>query len=84
MCRCWRCSPLRWHWRFPDRLDPLHKRKFRVSKFQAGYAYRLPVGPANLALGGTVAAFAKPRALDAAYGDNPMGYTVFAKLSLGD
>ena len=55
-----------------------------MSKFQAGYAYRLPIGPVNLALGGTVAAFAKPGALDAAYGKNPMGYTVFAKLSLGD
>ncbi|WP_230206867.1 hypothetical protein [Novosphingobium sp. Gsoil 351] len=69
---------------FPDHLDPLHDRKFRVSKFQAGYAYRLPLGPANLALGGTIAAFAKPNALDAAYGSNPMGYTLFAKLSFGD
>jgi hypothetical protein len=64
--------------------DPLHKTPFRVSKFQAGYAYRLPIaGPVNLALGGTVSAFAKPDALDAAYGKNPVGATVFAKLSLG-
>jgi len=69
---------------FPDHADPLHDRKFRVSKFQAGYAYRLPLGPLKLALGGTVAAFAKPDALDAAYGKNPMGYTLFARLSLGD
>lgn len=69
---------------FPGHLDPLHDAKFRVTKFQAGYAYRLPFGPVNLALGGTVAAFAKPSALDAAYGKSPMGYTVFVKLSLGD
>jgi hypothetical protein len=69
---------------FPDDLDPLHETPFRVTKFQAGYAYRLPLaGPVNLALGGTVSAFAKPDALDAAYGKNPIGATVFAKLSLG-
>lgn len=37
----------------------------------------------NLALGGTVAAFDKPRLLDAAYGRNPIGATVFARLSIG-
>jgi hypothetical protein len=69
---------------FPDDLDPLHEVPFRVSKFQAGYAYRLPLtGPLNLALGGTVSAFAKPNALDAAYGKSPMGFTAFVKLSLG-
>jgi hypothetical protein len=69
---------------FPDELDPLHETPFRVSKFQAGYAYRLPLtGPLNLALGGTVSAFAKPSVLDAAYGKNPMGFTLFAKFSLG-
>ena len=69
---------------FPDHLDPLHDQPFRVSKFQAGYAYRLPLsGPLNLALGGTVSAFAKPDALDVAYGGNPIGATVFAKLSRG-
>ncbi|MEP7348817.1 MAG: hypothetical protein ABI668_02565 [Sphingorhabdus sp.] len=70
---------------FPDDLNPLHEMPFRVSKFQAGYAYRLPLtGPLNLALGGTVSAFSKPDALDAAYGKNPMGFTLFAKLSLGN
>ena len=69
---------------FPDEADPLHETPFRVTKFQAGYAYRLPItGPLNLALGGTVSAFAKPDALDIAYGKNPVGATVFAKLSLG-
>ncbi len=68
---------------FPDHSDPLHDMAFRVTKFQAGYAYRLPLGPLNLALGGTASAFLKPDALDAAYGKSPMGYTVFAKLSLG-
>ena len=27
--------------------------------------------------------FLKPDALDAVYGDDPMGYTLFAKLTLG-
>jgi hypothetical protein len=68
---------------FPEG-DPFHERPFRVTKFQAGYAYNLPVGDHfNLALGGSVAAFAKPRALDRAYGRHPMGYTLFAKFSLG-
>jgi len=69
---------------FPDHADPLHDVAFRVTKFQAGYAYRVPLGPVNLALGGTVSAFAKPDALDAAYGNSPWGYTLFAKFSLGD
>ncbi|TMM50464.1 hypothetical protein FEV51_01220 [Qipengyuania marisflavi] len=69
---------------FPDEFSPLHEEVFRVTKFQAGYAYRLPLGPVTLALGGTAAAFAKPNALDAVYGDNPVGYTVFARFSLGD
>jgi hypothetical protein len=69
---------------FPDHHDPLNDVPFRVTKFQAGYAYRLPLGPLNLALGGTVSAFAKPDALDAYYGSSPVGYTLFARFSLGD
>jgi hypothetical protein len=69
---------------FPNPADPLHDRAVRVTKFQAGYAYRLPLGPVNVALGGSLSAFAKPRALDAAYGKDPMGYTLFARFSLGD
>lgn len=68
---------------FPDDTDPLHETPFRVTKLQAGYARRIPVGPFELALGGSLSAYAKPAALDAAYGDNPWGYTLFAKISLG-
>lgn len=69
---------------FPEHTDPLHDVPFRVSKFQAGYAWRTALADnLNLALGGSVSAFAKPAALDAAYGKNPMGYTLFARLSLG-
>ena len=68
---------------FPDPTSPLHDGVFRVTKLQGGYAYRLPLGPLSLALGGTVAAFAKPSVLDAAYGNHPMGYTLFAKISFG-
>jgi hypothetical protein len=69
---------------FPDHDDPLHEVPFRVSKFQAGYAYRIPITEQfNLALGGSIAAYAKPAALDAAYGKHPLGYTLFARFSLG-
>ena len=68
---------------FPDHLHPLHDVAFRVTKLQAGYAYTLPLGPFGLSLGGSAAAFLKPDALDAFYGDDPMGYTLFAKLTLG-
>jgi len=68
---------------FPDHADPLHEVKFRVTKFQAGYAYRVPLGPVEAAFGGTISAFAKPDRLDAAYGDNPMGFTLFARFALG-
>ena len=69
---------------FPDPASLPHDEVFRITKFQAGYAWRIPVGAVNVALGGTVSAFAKPAALDAFYGDSPMGYTLFARFSLGD
>ncbi len=69
---------------FPDHDDPLHDRRFRVIKAEGGYAYRLPiVGALGVALGGTVAAYAKPDALDAAYGDDPVSWTLFAKVAVG-
>ena len=69
---------------FPDEADPRHDRVFHVAKAEAGYAYRLPLaGPVGVALGGTVAAYAKPAALDEAYGDAPVSWTLFAKLVLG-
>jgi hypothetical protein len=69
---------------FPDHDDPLHDRKFRVTRFEAGYAYRVPIADkAELALGGSVATYVKPSALDAAYGRAPLSYTLFARLALG-
>ncbi len=69
---------------FPDEGDPLHDTKFRVTKAEVGYAYRVPiVGPLGLALGGTVAAYAKPAALETAYGKTPVSWTVFSKLAVG-
>ena len=70
---------------FPDHDDALHDQPFRVSKLQAGYAYRLPLGdsPFGLAVGGSVAAYAKPEVLDASYGRDLLGYTLFARLTLG-
>ena len=69
---------------FADHNHPMHDRVFRITRFEGGYAYRIPLGgQMNLALGGSVMAFAKPAALDPYYG-NPFGYTLFARLSLGD
>ncbi len=69
---------------FPDEGDPLHDTKFRVTKAEVGYAYRVPiVGPLGLALGGTVAAYAKPAAPEAAYGKTPVSWTLFSKLAVG-
>lgn len=69
---------------FPDHDDPLHDQPFRITRFEAGYAHRIPLGrAAELALGGALAAYAKPDALDDAYGNAPLGYTLFARLSLG-
>ncbi|MCW2361861.1 MULTISPECIES: hypothetical protein [Sphingobium] len=69
----------------PDHDDPLHDVPFRITKMQAGYAWNTPIGdgPVHLALGGSVNLYAKPAALDAVYGDNPWGCTLFARLSLG-
>lgn len=69
---------------FPDPIDPLHDRKFRVTRAELGYAYRLKlVGPLEAAIGGSGFVIAKPSALDAAYGKSPAGWTGFVKLSLG-
>lgn len=68
---------------FPDHTHPLHDQAFRVTKFQLGYARRIPVGPVELALGGSVSAYAKPEALTPYYGNRPIGYTLFARISLG-
>ncbi|MEP9361156.1 hypothetical protein [Sphingomonas sp. KR3-1] len=69
---------------FPDHADPLHDQKFRVTRFEGGYAYRIPLADTGeVALGGSLAAYAKPDALDAAYGRAPLSYTLFARLGLG-
>lgn len=69
---------------FPDHENPLHDARFRVTRFEGGYAYRIPLATrTELALGGSVAAYAKPRALDAAYGKAPVSGTVFARLAIG-
>lgn len=69
---------------FPDTIDPRHDMAFRVTKAEAGYAYRVRLaGPVGVALGGTVATYAKPAALDAAYGNCPVSWTLFSKLALG-
>ena len=62
----------------------LADRLFHVAKFSLGYAYKVPIGKvASLALGVSASAYAKPAALDAAYGRAPKSLTLFAKLALG-
>src|SRR3569623_808387 len=69
---------------FPDPLDPLHDRPFRVTRAELGYAYRVPISDVvELALGGSGFVLLKPSALDASYGRMPTGFSLFAKLSLG-
>jgi hypothetical protein len=69
---------------FPDPADPLHGDRFRISLFEAGYAHRLRLTrDTGLAVGGALGVYAKPAALDAAYGRFPVSATVFAKLTLG-
>ena len=62
----------------------LHDRVFHVARLSAGYAYTVPLGQAaSLALGASGSAYAKPHALDIAYGDAPKSVTLFAKLAIG-
>ncbi len=69
---------------FPDVMSPLHDQAFRVTKAEGGYAYRLPiVGPVGVALGGSLAGYLKPAALDPVYGNAPVSWTLFAKFALG-
>jgi hypothetical protein len=56
---------------------------FRVTKFTLGYAYKVPLGPLSMALGGSGSVYARPAALDAAYGRAPLSFTLFAKVALG-
>lgn len=68
---------------FPDHHAALHDMAFRVTKLQAGYARRMPLGPVQLAVGGSLATFIKPALLNADYGRAPVQATVFARITLG-
>jgi len=69
---------------FPDATSPLHGENFRISLFEAGYAHRLRLTRGTgVALGGALGIYAKPAALDAAYGRFPVSASVFAKFMLG-
>ena len=68
-----------------DHHMAMGEQSFRATKFAVGYAHTIPLGAiAGLSLGGSVMAYAKDDALDAAYGKAPKGFTLFAKLSLGE
>ena len=63
--------------------NPLAGRSFTVTKATLGYGYTIPMGAFGLTLGGSASVYAKPAALDAAYGRSPKSFTLFAKLALG-
>jgi hypothetical protein len=66
-----------------DRDAPIHERAFRVTKLQAGYARHVDVAEdLKLTVGGSAAAFDTPDLLEESYGDDRIGYTVFARLKL--
>jgi hypothetical protein len=68
----------------PDHDDPLHDQAFRVTRFQLGYARDVPLtSRLSLTLGASGSLYAKPGALDALYGNDPFGYTLFALFTLG-
>jgi hypothetical protein len=70
---------------FPDPLHPLHDRSFRVTRVEAGYAWRHKLGDLlAVTLGANALAILKPDALDPYYGKSPLGWTGFVRLSLGD
>ena len=69
---------------FPDHGHALHDQPFRITKLQAGYAYRLPLGPVKVAVGGTGAIHINSAALVPYYSERPVSYTVFARFSLGE
>ncbi len=69
---------------FPDTISPLHDMPFRISKFALGYAYSLPaIGRLSIAVGALGSVYAKPAALDAAYGAFPASVVLFARFGLG-
>lgn len=69
---------------FPDPASAFHDRPFRVSKLALGYAYSLPLtGPVKIAVGALGSVYAKPTALNAAYGRAPKSFVLFARFGLG-
>ncbi len=69
---------------FPNPADPLHDTPFRISKLALGYAYSFAhKGPVGLLVGALGSIYAKPAALDSAYGKFPASFVLFARLGLG-
>jgi hypothetical protein len=63
--------------------DPLHGRKFDVSKLSVGYVYDVPVGEhLSLGLGAVGSLYSLPSALEPAYGSSPSSYMVFTRVKL--
>ena len=65
-----------------DELNvPPHDRRFGIKQVSVGATHELVRDrPWQLAIGGVVAYTFKPRALDASYGDNPVGFWIFLRL----
>ena len=68
-----------------DHHDPRHGIVYQVTRATLGYAHRLSLGGEwRLALGGSGSVHLLPDALRPDYGDTPLAFTLFAKVSLGD
>jgi len=68
-----------------DHHDPRHGNIYGVTRATLGYARRVPLGGEwRLALGGSGSIHFAPDALRPDYGDTPLAFTLFAKVSLGD
>lgn len=68
-----------------DHHDPRHGNIYGVTRATLGYAHRIRLGGEwRLALGGSGSIHLLPDALRLDYGDTPLAFTLFAKVSLGD
>ena len=69
---------------FPDHADPLHDRAFRVAKLQLGGAKDVPLTNwSSLTFGGSIGVYGVPSTIQLAYGDRPVGFTLFTRVNFG-
>jgi hypothetical protein len=65
---------------FPEG-DPRHESVYDLKKFTFGYIYEFPsLGHVQCGLGGTMDVNFVPESISSVYGNNPLGYYIFARL----